>query len=59
MQRPAFHKAKPVPFALQAKVDTEIDRLVQRRSTDTCRTERVGFTDSSGEEIERQYQIVW
>ena len=25
--RPVFHKARPVPFALQAKVDTEIDSL--------------------------------
>ena len=27
--RPVFHKARPVPFALQAKVDTEIDHLVR------------------------------
>ena len=27
--RPIFHKARPVPVALQAKVDTEIDGLVR------------------------------
>ena len=49
--QPVFHLPRAVPYALQEKVEKELEKLqLKRRNHPTCREKRVGGTCRSGEE---------